>query len=358
MLFKIADLKPDSSNIDLIVKVISINQKEANTQRGPTTYYYGIIGDTSGTIPFTAWTMTSSVRVNDVLELKNCSVKLYNDRLRLYIDARTQVILRPGEEMEVRRTYPLLKIRNVSVRDPYIAVEGIVRDIKERSYTGREKSGTLYYGLLEDETGNIRINSFDVKLEENTGYRFTGAKVSEYNNRLRISVNDKTGIQKIKIDPTPGPVYYDIHELKSPISGIFINGFIVNMGDKGGAVYRCQECRKTAENGKCPDHPDASVYRDYFLYFTMEDGTGYIQGTCGKSALISYKSEWNESELDRIASEDQGMTEVKKEILGKLITAKGEVVNSQNGMTLRISEMKPLGQNEIADLSRKYLEEV
>jgi replication factor A1 len=358
MLFKVADLKSNSTNIDLIVKVISINQKEANTQKGPTTYFYGIVGDGTGTIPFTAWTMVSSVRANDVLELKNCSVKLYNERLRLYIDARTQVILRPGEELEVRRTYPVLKIKNISLKEPYVAVEGIVRDVKERPYAGREKSGTLYFGFLEDETGKIRVNSFDVKIEENTGYRFTGAKVSEYNNRLRISVNEKTGIQKIKVEVNPGPVYYDIHELKSPVSGIYINGFIVNVGEKGGAVYRCQECRKTAENGKCPDHPDSTVYRDYFLYFTLEDGTGYIQGTCGKSALTSYRNEWDEAALEKISMVDQGMTEIKKEILGSLVTAMGEVVSNQNGLTLRISEMKPLGEKDIEDLSRKYLEEV
>ncbi len=354
----ISEIKGEMASIDLVVKVISINQKEANTKKGPMKYYYGIIGDKTGTIPFTAWSMTSSVRAGDVLELKNCSVKLYNERARVYVESKSQVILRPGEEMEVKRTYPSLKVKELSLKDQYVTIEGIVRDVKERQYNGKEKSGTLYFGYLEDDTGSIRLNSFDVKLSEGQAIRIKGARVSEYNNRMRISMNEKTETETIKLSFSQAPKVYDLCELDSPVSGVTTSGFVVFVGEKGGLVMRCPECRKTQEGDECPDHPGTALVRDYFIFFTIEDGTGTLQCTAGKEQIISMIKGGDSGTLDKMAAEDPFLRDLKNDILGQLIRVSGEVIRSRNGLSFRTSSIAVPEGEAIEQMARAYSNEM
>ncbi len=354
----ISEIKGETASIDLVVKVISINQKEANTKKGPMKYYYGIIGDQTGTIPFTAWSMASSVRAGDVLELKNCTVKLYNERARVYVESKSQVILRPGEDLEVKRTYPSLKVKELSLRDPYVTVEGIVREIKERPYNGKEKSGTLYFGYLEDDTGSIRLNAFDVKLKEGQGVRIKGARVSEYNNRLRISLNDKTETETIKLSISQVPKVYDLCELDSPVSGIATSGFVVSAGEKGGLVMRCPECRKTPEGDSCPDHPEAKLIKDYFIFFTIDDGTGTIQCTAGKDQIDGIMKMAGGEALEEMASRDPFLRELKQNLLGRLAQVTGEVIRSRNGLSFRTSSINIPDSESIDKMVRAYADEM
>ena len=260
--------------------------------------------------------------------------------------------------MEVKRTYPSVKIKALSLRDPYVTVEGIVREIKERPYNGKEKSGTLYFGYLEDDTGSIRLNAFDVKLKEGQGVRIKGARVSEYNNRLRISVNEKTEIETIKLSISQAPKAYDLCELDSPVSGIATSGFVVSVGEKGGLVMRCPECRKTPEGESCPDHPGAKLIRDYFIFFTIDDGTGTMQCTAGKDQIDGIMKIAGQEALDEMATRDPFLRELKEELLGRLVQVSGEVIRSRNGLSLRSSSISFPDGEAVDKMVRAYADEM
>ena len=51
----ISKLQPNDQNVNLLCRVITINPKEILVKGENRKIFYGILGDESGTIPFTAW---------------------------------------------------------------------------------------------------------------------------------------------------------------------------------------------------------------------------------------------------------------------------------------------------------------
>ena len=111
MVVKIDKLDENTKNETIVVKILSLTEKETKSEKGEGVYHYGLIGDETGTMPYTAWALPATIRQGDVVELRNFSVKKYNDSLRLYLDTRTDVILRPEDKMDVKRVYKEYKIK-------------------------------------------------------------------------------------------------------------------------------------------------------------------------------------------------------------------------------------------------------
>src|SRR5579875_1371457 len=109
----IYELKAPSENVTVVAKILSLNPRVIKNDRGETLYYYGLIGDSTGSIPFTAWSFPSGIKVGDVVEIRRGSLKDYKGSTRLYLDSRSEVILHPEESIEVKASYRLVKIGEI-----------------------------------------------------------------------------------------------------------------------------------------------------------------------------------------------------------------------------------------------------
>lgn len=346
---KIEDIKEEKKELELKAKILSLNQRETKSERGEGVYFYGLLGDETGTIPFTAWTFPPTVRAGDVVNLKNVNSKEYNGRIRLYVDSKSEVILRAEENIEVKRSYKDYKIKDLTTKDMFVAVEGVLSEIMAKDFEKEGNVTKIYYGTLEDDTGKIRISSFGKALEGNKAVRIEGAKVSEYNGRLRLSINDKAKVSDSSIVVTQSEKPLLISEASSPIGGITIRGFAITLGDKSGLRMRCSVCKKTIEDIHCPEHPTDSYYYDLFAYFTVSDGSGYMQCTAGSSALLPIIG-MGESDLDvnnsRLMKKDV-FNKMKEAIFGKPLVITGDFVNTQMGLSFRSSSIRPLTMDDV-----------
>ncbi|WP_075057197.1 hypothetical protein [Thermogymnomonas acidicola] len=118
-------------------------------------------------------------------------------------------------------------------------------------------------------------------------YQFEGARVSEYNGILRVTVQNRTRVSQVTEEISMGKRYYSISELNDSIGGITLTGFAVTVGgEKSGIIYRCSVCNRVIEEVRCPDHPIDVPKMDIFAYFTLDDGTGTVQCTCGRQVLM------------------------------------------------------------------------
>ena len=338
---KISELTPGTQNANILASIVSLQRKELKNERGESVYYYGILGDDTGTISFTAWIFPQTVRIGDVVEIKKASVREYKGINRVYIDAGSEVIMHPGETMDVRRSYSQLKIKDLSTAQPYVTVEGRVSNVREKELERDGKKTMMYYGDFDDDTGKIRISSFEKPLKEGSFIRMEGAKVSEYNGRLRITVGSRTDITEIKPSFQVGERLYDIHDINTPLGGVTVNGFIVSLGPKSGLVMRCSVCNNRLDDLHCPDHPEAPVVYDLFAYFTLDDGTGSIQCTGGKTALLSHLGFTQEEyapENNKI-SRRLVLSRLQEKLLGRAVVIEGDVTRNQSGTSVRISSL-------------------
>lgn len=349
MTVNIDELKEESRDIALRAKILSVEKRETKSERGEGVYYYGLLGDESGTIPYTAWAFPQTVRAGDVVEIKNCYTKEYKGKIRLYLDSKSEVIMRPGEELEVKRTYKQYKIKDLTTSDSYVLIEGKISGVRSREY---EKEGTkqmIYSGFLEDETGRIRISSFGRELKDDQQLRLEGARISEYNGRLRVSINEKTKVGEANIIIPETKRHYKVSEIKSPIGGIILSGFVISFGEKSGLISRCSVCNKKIEDVRCEEHPTEPYIYDLFAYFTLDDGTNFIQCTAGRQALLPLLG-MSESDLDvnnpKLTRKDT-YSKIREALLSKSFVFEGDLSNSRIGMSFRVSSIRPLTREDV-----------
>lgn len=350
---KIEEIKGEEKNLSLKVKLINAEKRTTRSDKGENVYHYGLIGDETGTMFFTAWSFNPNVQAGDVLELKNCYTKEFNGTLRLYLDNRSEIILLPAEDIEVKRSFKEVRVRDLTTHDSYVSVQGLISNVKSREYEREGEARKIYFGDLEDDTGKVRISSFGRTLPEGKSVKIEGAKVSEYKGRLRLSVNEKTNIEEISMEKPPERKLYNITDLDSPVGGVSFSGFIISLGEKSGLKLRCSECRKSIEDVRCPDHPSAPFVYDLFAYFTLSDGTGYIQCTAGRMPLMKLLG-MQESELDPSSSitKREVYSRIREKLHGKPFILEGDLAEGTNGLTLRISDISGISQEDVKSFFR------
>lgn len=349
---KVEEIKEELKGVTLNVKIVSLRQRESKNPNGEGVYYYGIIGDETGTIPFTAWSFPSSIRQGDVVELRNCSIRSYNDSLRLYVDSRSEVLLKPDEDMEVKRIYREYKIKEVSPRDAYVTVEGIIGEVVEKTYEKDGQTRTVYYFTISDETGSIRVSSFGRTLNEGSSVRMEGAKVSEYNGRHRLTIFESTAVTEL---PKPIEIkkrIFNIAEVSSPVDSVTVTGIAVSISDRSGLTRRCNNCRKILDDLRCPDHPDDGFFLDVFASFVLSDGSTEIHATAGRNAIAPFTG-ISEEELDPAKSnltKRDAYERIRNKLSSITLKATGDVLIGQNGLNFRIRELTEFGDDESKEL--------
>jgi replication factor A1 len=340
---KLSEINGENANVELKVKILSLSRRETTTSKGETIYYYGLLGDETGVIPYTAWEFPAPIKAGDVVQIKYARSRIYNDRIRLYFDSKTEVLLKPGEDIEVKRTYKETKLMDLSLKNPFVTVTGKISNMSGKEYNKAGNTFTIYNGFIEDDTSRVRISSFGQALENGRIYRMVGARVSEFNKQLELSIGDKTEVIPEDEDMDFGR-YYKLFEVDNPAGGITILGFIITLGTKSGIIKRCSECNKPLANGVCPDHPDKPTKLDIFTYFTLDDGTKYIQCIAGKKAIMPFLGIKDE-DLPRVAGDIYRMLEDK--LYGHAVRVNADFIKNEEDLSLRVNFIAGITKEDI-----------
>ncbi len=349
---KIEEITEELRGVSLNAKVVSIRQRESKSATGEGVYYYGLLGDETGTMPFTAWSFPSSIRQGDVVEVRNCSTRKYNDSLRIYVDSRSEVLLKPDEDMEVKRVYKIYKVKDITPKNPYIAVEGVVGENVEKTYEKDGQTRTVFYFTVSDETGSIRVSSFGRPIEEGSTVKIEGAKVSEYNGRYRLTIFDSTAVTPLNRAIETGSRVYNVADITTPVDSVSLTGIVVSLSDRSGLNRRCNNCRKILDDLKCPEHPDDGFFLDMFASFVLSDATAEIHATAGRGALVPFLG-ITEEELDPVKSNltrRETFDRIRNGLTSLPLKLTGDVLLTQNGMNYRVRDISELQDEESKQL--------
>jgi replication factor A1 len=355
---KIAEINSEMLEISLKAKILSISKRETQNSKGPLTYFYGLIGDETGVFPFTAWSMPTTVRESDVYEISKCYTKSFKEKLRIYFDNRTEFKFL-NEEMDVKRTYKYFEIKDLDLKEKFVTVEGLLQSENIREYEKDGEKRKVFQYILKDQSATIPLSSFGMQLETGKYARIEGARLDEFNGYYRLNISDKAKVEYLKVDLNELDHISHIGDLKSPIGGIKVSGFIISMGEKSGLIARCAECKQKIDDIRCADHPEAKLIFDIFCYFTIDDGTDYLQVSAGYDALK------NVTNISQDYLNNEKRPPLKREVKEKLnenllhhvLVIKGNLKLSVMGLTLRSTEVSFLGDKEIVEL-KSNLEEV
>ena len=88
----VRDLTPGENSVNVVARIVSVNEKEIETEGGSKAIVYGFLGDPSGTVPYTAWNPEGlGLSKGDVVRVQNAYTKEFKGRVEVHFGSRTVV---------------------------------------------------------------------------------------------------------------------------------------------------------------------------------------------------------------------------------------------------------------------------
>ncbi len=275
---KVEDLATGMGRVNLVAKIVSINQKNYEIDGTVKMMRYGLLGDETGTIPFTAWSMPIDLKKGDTVEIRNAYTREWQGQVKLIIGQKTQLKLLPNTDIAVKANVKQAKIADLHPHMGLVEVVGKVLSVERREVTVDDLPRTIYSGIIADDSGEIQFTSWDTEVKEGDVLRISGAYVSTYRGMAQLVFDARSTISKealtINIKSTPVPL--DSLEGRGGVN-VLVEGVIIDIKDGSGLIYRCPECGRVLNGTSCPVHGRVTPKADLRIKAVLDDGTGAAQ---------------------------------------------------------------------------------
>ncbi len=361
----ISDLKPNQSSVKLLGHVIAINPKEITVKGETKKIFYGIIGDESGTIPFTSW-KEISIEKGDVVEVSNAYTREWLGAVQLNFGDRVIVEKTDRERLPKTAFEPKeLKLKDFKSGIGRVDVTARILEINSREVEVNGETKKVFSGIIGDETGKAQFTSWhDFKIKEGDVLRINGGYIKSWkgipqltfdsNATVKKLEKSKIGKEEFKSDIIP------IHTLieKRGALDIEVEGTIIDIKPGSGFITRCPECNRVLMNGLCAIHEKVDGIPDLRIKIIVDDGTGAVGSSLNK--------ELSEKLLDitlddaKNMNEETLMQEINEKLFAKKIRLKGNALSDDFGTNIiaKDVDIQDINIEEEAEKLSNELEEL
>jgi len=374
------ELIPGEQSVNLLARIVSVNEKDVTPEgQGTKRILYGILGDPTATIPFTAWEpLNAPLARGDVVRVQNAYTKEYRGQVQVNFGVRTVVSKEapdalpeytPGAGVGAAYVGKPTPVRVVDLREgaSNIAVTARILSVERREVEVEGTPKTVFSGVLADETGKSQFSAWkDFDLKEDEVLRIEGAYVKSWRGIPQISFDERATITRLKPDVLPpadrlaaSPRMW-IEDLAERGGGVDVSvrGILIDLREGSGLVYRCPECRRVLRKGACRVHGEVKGEPDLRVKAVLDDGSGALTAV--------FDRELTEALLDKslddcIAAAKEAMsTDVVRDELSDLLVAqpveaRGNVTSDDYGLMMIVESAKMLKVDVQAE-AREMLE--
>ncbi len=342
----IVDLKPNLSSVHLLGRVITINEKEITVRGEKRKIFYGILGDESGTIPFTAWT-DFAIGKGDVLEVSNAYTREWQSTVQVNFGDRTTIQKTDSQKLSESnyepKGYTLKELRSGLGS---IDVTAKILDVTEREVTVEGKKKKVFSGIIADETGKAQYTAWhDFKLKEGHVIRIKGGYVKTWKGVPQLTFDEKATVEKLdadtisKKDITTQKI--PLHELveKGGALDVQIEGTIIEIREGSGLVSRCPECNRVLQDNACSIHGKVTGVPDFRVKIVVDDGTGTVNGLLGQEAIKELLGKTLD-DWTKLAAKDNAlvMMELFDHLFAHRVILQGNALGDQFGTTIIVKK--------------------
>jgi replication factor A1 len=280
----ISDLLPNERSVNLVCRVIAINPKEVSVKGDNRKIFYGIVGDESGTIPFTAWTSELDIEKDDVVEISNAYTREWQGSVRLNLGDRVK-IEKTGKEKLPESAFVPREAKVIDLKSGMGTVDVTARilEINERETEVNGVLKKVFSGVIADETGKAQFTSWhDFKIKEGDVLQITGGYVKSWKGIPQLTFDEKAQVKKLDSNKIPkkdlDSTRFPLFKLIEKRGGIDVQveGTIIEVRPGSGVIMRCPECNRALVNGECNVHGTVDGTPDLRLKLVIDDGTGSI----------------------------------------------------------------------------------
>jgi len=347
---KVERIEGNEQNVDLTVKVLHAEKREITARGEPKTILTGIIGDDTGTIPFTSWeTDRFNLEKGGTYNIRSAYAKTWNDRPQINLGKRTEVEA-DASEIEVPQrviSYSAKEVKLSELMDGMgnVNVTAKVLSVGPKDITVRGEPKTIFTGTLADESGKVEFSSWgEFPHEEGEALRIENAYVRAFRGIPQLNLGERVSITRVdddigELEDLESSTPRSIAELEEVGGGldVLVRGTIVDIRNGSGLIRRCPECRRSVLNDECITHGRVEAQQDLRIKAVIDDGGGAL--TCIVNRELSEAlSGISMGEAQRMTEEhhdpDVVAKEMERRLLARAAEMRGNVVSDEYGMMM------------------------
>ena len=289
---KLSELRPDEPSVDLLVRVVAVNTKTITVDSNEKDIVYGILGDDTGTLQFTAWNAGRfQYEKGNVLRIVSAYTKGWNDEVQVNLGDRAAITREEDGALPPPPQGAAAVVGGeVKVSDLRASMRGLdltfrVLSVAPRQVNVKGEEKTVWSGSMADETGMIEFSSWhDFGLDEGDVVHLQGGYIRTWRGVPQLSFDGRDDVEKLDSDALPGAedlaresvVTIEELERRGGAHSVAVNGIMIEVREGSGLVFRCNECRRVVRKGTCSIHGRVENTADLRVKGVVDDGTGSL----------------------------------------------------------------------------------
>jgi replication factor A1 len=289
---KLTDLRPDEPSVDLLVRVVAVNTKTITVDSNEKDIVYGILGDDTGTLQFTAWDAARfQYEKDNVLRIVSAYTKGWNDEVQVNLGDRAAITreedgaLPPPPQGAAAVVGGEAKVSDLRAGMRGLDLTFRVLSVAPRQVNVKGEEKTVWSGSMADETGMIEFSSWhDFELDEGDVVHLQGGYIRTWRGVPQLSFDGRDDVEKLDSDALPAAedlaresvVTIEELERRGGAHSVAVNGIMIEVREGSGLVFRCNECRRVVRKGTCSIHGRVENTADLRVKGVVDDGTGSL----------------------------------------------------------------------------------
>jgi replication factor A1 len=368
-------LQPNEPSVDLLCRLIAVNHKEVDVGGVKKPIVYGILGDQTASVSFTAWEVGDwKFQKGDVIRVHNAYAREWRGQPQINFGERTMIKLETKDALPKFQATPLSNPREYEVKDlkggiSNVSLKARVLSVELRTVNVGGEEKKVFSGIMADKTGKIQFSAWhDFGLREKEVIRVKGGYVKTWRGIPQFSFDERAEVEVLSNDDMP-PLkelaekrIYQISELmdRGGAIEVTVEGVIIDVKSGSGLIFRCPECKRVLQRGVCRIHGEVEGKADLRIKAVLDDGTGALTAVMGRDITEKLLGK-DVEECGRIAKEamDQGVIrdELKNMIMATPVRITGDATMDDFGIML-ISRDAQFMSLDVQKEARAMLEEM
>ncbi|MBM4237798.1 MAG: DNA-binding protein [Euryarchaeota archaeon] len=356
---QIGQLGVSEQSVDLLVKVITANQRDIEVDGTSKPILYGILGDESGTVPFTAWDADRyAFGKGDVVLIRNAYTKEWGGQPQVNLGNRAIVEPQdPGAvslgEGQVPYYQEPKEVKTAGLQDNMgnVTVTGRILTLEKKSVETSAGAKTVFSGTIADDLGKVQFSAWhDFGLKQSEVITIRGAYVRGWRGIPQLNFGERAQVTRSQVKfPSAAdlskPTARSIGDLERAGGGIeiLVAGTIVDVRKGTGLIFRCPECNRVVQKGSCRIHGTVSASPDLRIKAVVDDGSSAMTAIMGRKITESLTGIGLEDAL-RKAREAMNPDVIRERIEEKLfaqpVELVGNVTSDEYGLMMIVSAAK------------------
>lgn len=369
---KLRDVLPSDGSVDFIARIVTVNPKEVTLQGEKRTIYFGLLGDETRTLPYTAW-KDFGLEKGSTIAVRNAYVKEWRGEPQVNLGERAQV-QRAGEELAPGELGPRAsqekKVRELRGSLPAVSLVVRVLKVQPRELTIEGKQRQLWSGEVADETGKVRFTAWrDFQLQEDAVVRLTNAYTKSWRGMPDLNLGDSALVEVLASDALPPRSQLQaaqpigVGELEDLGGGadVLVEGTLLEVRKGSGLIFRCPDCKRVLQKSECRLHGKVKGNPDLRVKGVLDDGTGAL--------TVFLPREIVEQVLGRTMEECQAMAkeamspdvveeELARKLTARLLRVVGNATSDDFGLMLIASRTEVVKPESLKAEAEKLLAEL